>query len=37
LYFIWLCDITVCQIPTSVNLVRIWLVAAIEIRDLDTG
>ena len=26
----------VCQIPASLNLVRIWLVAAIEIRDLDT-
>jgi len=36
LYFIWLCDVIVCQIPTSLNLVRIWLVAVIEIRDLDT-
>jgi len=36
LYFIWLCDIIVCQIPASLNLVRIWLVAASEIRDLGT-
>jgi len=36
LYFISLCDIIVCQMPTSLNLVRISLVAAIEIRDLAT-
>jgi len=35
LYFIWLCDIIVCQIPTSLNLVRMCLVAATEIRDQD--
>jgi len=36
LYFIWLCDIIVCQISASLNLDRLWLVGAIEIRDQDT-